>query len=80
MKNTSDRLISRMTMAKEIIKELENILIKFSKLKSRKNKKTSKPTKDNIQKLWGNLRRYHIYIHNENTRNRKEREFIKMNM
>ena len=42
MKNASDRLISRGAMAKEIIRELENILIKFSKLKNRKKKKNPK--------------------------------------
>ena len=59
MKNASDRLISRGAMAKEIIRELENILIKFSKLKNRKKKKpkASKPTKDNIQELGDNEKR-----------------------
>lgn len=74
MKNSFDKLINRLGMAKKRISKLEDFSIECPKLKCNKNKNCKR--KQNIQGLWDNIKKCNSCNETINKRRKKKENKI----
>ena len=72
MKNTLERIKSRITEAEERISDLEDRMVEFTAVEQKKEKRM-KRNEDSLRGLWDNIKQQHLHYRGPKRRRERER-------